>query len=48
MQITNVSTLSVRYCIRLESQSPLRHAKGQEMPHFIQRHLPKKTLVGNE
>lgn len=45
-QITNASTLSIRYCIRLESQSPLRHAKSQDVPHFMQRHLPQTNLVG--
>ena len=45
-QIVNTSTLSVQYCIKLDSQSLLRHSKAQELPGFVCTDAKTKSLVG--
>jgi phosphopantetheine adenylyltransferase len=46
LQIMNTSTLAVRYAIKLDSQSLLRHAKSQGLPSFVVRSEKTKSLVG--
>ncbi|ELU13530.1 hypothetical protein CAPTEDRAFT_225037, partial [Capitella teleta] len=47
-KIVNTSTLAVRYAIKLDSQSLLRHAKSQELPSFVTRSEKTKCLVGTQ
>ena len=42
----NSSSLSIDYCIKLESLSLLRHAKSQDLPSFIQGDAEERAVVG--
>ncbi|KAL4221191.1 hypothetical protein ACF0H5_019455 [Mactra antiquata] len=43
-KMQNTSSLSINYCIKMESMSLLRHAHAQELPKFLTG--SDKTLVG--
>lgn len=47
-KMQNSSSLSIDYCIKLESLSLLRHAKSQELPSFIHGEAEEKAVVGTQ
>ncbi|XP_033763578.1 cilia- and flagella-associated protein 74-like isoform X1 [Pecten maximus] len=47
-KMQNSSSLSIDYCMKLESLSLLRHTKGQELPEFVKRDKKAKSQVGTQ
>ncbi|KAK3105163.1 hypothetical protein FSP39_018521 [Pinctada imbricata] len=47
-KMQNMSSLSIDYCIKLESLSLQRHTRAQELPGFIQRDSKTKLNVGTQ
>ncbi|CAH1773330.1 unnamed protein product [Owenia fusiformis] len=48
-KIENTSTLSIEYCIKLDSNSLLRHSRAQALPQFIKvKDKKSMSLVGTQ